>query len=336
MEITRKNYEVYFVDYLEGKLDEKLVDAFIEFLEKNPDLKEELKLFEGVQAIPDTATFSKKNQLYKEKYDEENEFNKAAIANLEGEILGKEKREFENYLSRHPEKQKDAALFTQTILKADENIHYEQKNKLYKKPGRTLVLLWAGRVAAILILAFAIFSVFRTNDKTSVPENRLAQLEDKSEQVEVTPQKKAEPKQVQTQPVIKEEFLQPKTTQNIHENKNVKLEAEKLTPVRIPVENLPAMNARMASLEVQAPQATLATMTLIYDMEIPDEERLLADNLKEKFDLKKLTKAGLNLVTSISNERFTYETNDKGKVTEYNYESRLLAFSIPSSKPAGE
>jgi len=77
-------------------------------------------------------------------------------------------------------------------------------------------------------------------------------------------------------------------------------------------------------------------MTLVYPPVETDDEHLLADNLKGKISLSKITKAGLNIVTSISNERFTYETNNEGKVTEYNYESKLLAFSIPSSKPDKE
>ena len=42
MKINRNNYEVFFMDYLDGNLDESVVNDFIEFLQKNPDLKEEL------------------------------------------------------------------------------------------------------------------------------------------------------------------------------------------------------------------------------------------------------------------------------------------------------
>ncbi|MBC8005772.1 MAG: hypothetical protein H7X84_09885, partial [Verrucomicrobia bacterium] len=46
--ITRDNYEAFFLDYLEGNLEETLIDQFLDFLEKNPDLKEELHLFENI------------------------------------------------------------------------------------------------------------------------------------------------------------------------------------------------------------------------------------------------------------------------------------------------
>ena len=48
MIITRDNYESFFMDYLEGNLEENLIDQFLDFLKQNPDLKEELHLFEEV------------------------------------------------------------------------------------------------------------------------------------------------------------------------------------------------------------------------------------------------------------------------------------------------
>ena len=65
------------------------------------------------------------------------------------------------------------------------------------------------------------------------------------------------------------------------------------------------------------------------------EERFIADVVKEKtgldnLSLNKITKAGLNLVSSISKDKFNYETNKNGKITEVNFDTRLLAFSIPT------
>ena len=108
MKINRNNYEAFFIDYLEGNLDERLVDDFIEFLQQNPDLKEELSLFEPISIGHEEITFNKKELLFKEKYDAENVFNQAAVASVEGDISAMEKIEFENYLSAHPEKQKEA------------------------------------------------------------------------------------------------------------------------------------------------------------------------------------------------------------------------------------
>ena len=182
MDITRENYETWFVDYLEGTLDESMVDRFIEFLQENPDLKEELKLFESVTAVPEELAFTSKNKLYKSKFDLENEFNETAVAAIEGDLDESENAAFEIYLATHPEKQKEKQLFEKTILTADETVLFKKKDQLYKKTGRKVILLWAGRVAAILILAIAIFSLVNRTSETLVPVNQLAQTEETTEQ----------------------------------------------------------------------------------------------------------------------------------------------------------
>ena len=356
MEITRKNYESYFVDYLEGKLDEKLVDQFLEFLQENPDLKAELKLFESASVAPEDAIFSKKDELYKEKYDLEDEFNSAAVARIEENITPKEKREFDAYLSKHPEKEEDLRLFSHTILQADEQIHFAHKNKLYKKPGRAVALFWAGRVAAVLILALAIFSLVNRNEETVAPANQMASVQEKVAKKEETPKEKQIPEPAKAEEVtanteaekdapVKKIVVKPETKQvtpekkenkSIREKHGGRLEEKEAIAERIPLEIPKQMRTLTASIDVHPLNADLGIMTLVYPPVETDDEHLLADNLKGKISLSKITKAGLNIVTSISNERFTYETNNEGKVTEYNYESKLLAFSIPSSKPDKE
>ena len=52
----------------------------------------------------------------------------------------------------------------------------------------------------------------------------------------------------------------------------------------------------------------------------------------DKLSLKKISKAGLNFISNISKDKFKYETDEKGKVVNYNFDSRLMAFSIPAKK----
>lgn len=343
MEITRENYEAYFIDYLEGNLDIALVDRFIEFLQENPDLKEELKLFESVAAVPETTSFAHKKQLYKEIYDLEEEFDRTAIASMEGDLLETEKQSFQKYLAAHPEKNREIALFEKTFLKADENVLFEHKNQLYKKSVRKIVFLWAGRVAAILILALAIFSLLNRNTKTVLPENQMAQVQEKTETKTEVPKEvlpkpetpvQTEEKKTDTKPetpVTEKKNQKKKENRSLREATKGRTVQEDLLTERVLVEVPETMNSLNASISAPATHSELAVMTIVYPDYIPDDERLLTDNLREKVSFKKITRAGLNLVTSLSNERFTYETNEEGKVTEYNYDSRLLAFSIPAT-----
>jgi hypothetical protein len=94
---------------------------------------------------------------------------------------------------------------------------------------------------------------------------------------------------------------------------------------------------RNASLSIPHTDVALAQMKITLP-ETPAqiyEERLLADVVKEKtgignLSLNKVAKAGLNLVANVSNEKFSFDTNTDGQITELNYDSRLLAFSIPT------
>lgn len=347
MKINRNNYEAYFIDYLEGTLDERLVDQFLEFIKLNPDLKEELALFETVSAVPEEISYTKKERLYKEKYDSEKEFDNAAVAKLEGDLSENDKFEFDLYLAEHPEKKQEAALFAHTKLIADESVVFAKKNKLYHKPLGKTILLWSGRVAAVLVLALVVFSLINKNFQEVIPENQLAEVEKVKEnktettvqEVKKTPveeKKKVNPKKAELAPKqeLKKEIPEKKPAHSIRETTKGRLE-EDVVISRIPVEVPAELKGITASLNVHTPKARMGTMYLEYPDYYPEDEMLLADKVKEKFNIGKITKAGLNLAISVSNERFTYETNEQGKVVEYNYDSRLLAFSIPgrNSKP---
>jgi len=191
MKINRNNYETYFIDYIENNLDEKLVYDFIEFLQQNPDLKEELSLFEPISLTPENIIFNKKEMLYKELFDNENEFNRANVAKLEGDLTEPEKSAFEAYLVKHPEKQREAELFDKTKLVPDESIIFIKKDKLYRKPAGKTVLLWTVRIAAVLILSIVIYNLtdqfvspFSKEDKTAQTVNEIQENDINTEPVE--------------------------------------------------------------------------------------------------------------------------------------------------------
>ncbi|RIH63732.1 hypothetical protein D1164_18435 [Mariniphaga sediminis] len=346
MEITRDNYEVYFLDYLEGNLDEKLVDDFIEFIRENQDLKKELELAGHVKVEVENISFDKKGNLYKDKFDLEKEFNQAAVARLEDDLSEKEKANFEKYLASNPEKQKEAALFEKTKLQPDYSIHFPHKGRLYHHSTGRTVLLWTVRVAAILALAFLAYRMTEFNIKnTLAPKNQVAisESETKNETPEpITLPEKAEKKQevvaANKVPKMTEEKTETENQSQHIQQKKVERQPNngEIIIARKPIEIPTRINRYKASLTVQQPNTKLA----VAHLELPEtaeynEERLLADVVREKaainkFSLNTVTKAGLKLVSNISNEKFSYQTNREGEITELNFDSRLLAFSIPT------
>jgi hypothetical protein len=345
MKITRDNYEIYFLDYLEGNLDETLVDDFIDFLRENPDLKAELEMAGTVKVEVENIFFGNKEKLYKEKFDLETEFNRAAVARLEGDLQKSEIAEFEKYLARHPEKQKEAALFEKTRLKADESIVFQKKRKLYHYSAGRTILLWSTRIAAVLVLAFMVYhvadNVLIQNDlhrnQVAVTEKNIKKEPADATVIPNEPEDVPVPAERNSSKPLKKVTPKAEPAKSLRETTKGRMDHERIAEVRMPVEIPEKLTRRNASLIIHQPEVALAQMKITLP-EMPAEqyeERLLADVVREKtgignLSLKKVAKAGLNLVSNVSGEKFSFDTNTDGQITELNYDSRLLAFSIPT------
>lgn len=361
MKINKNNYEPYFIDYLEGNLDEKLVDDFLEFLQQNPDLKEELAMFKSVSLEPEEIKFNKRELLYKNKFDSEDVFNNTSVAFMEGDLTDGEKEQFAKYLELNQEKNKEFHLFEKTRLEPDLAVTFKGKNRLYHRSSGRKVLMWGIRIAAVVVLALTFYVLTDkysnnkiTNSQMAVTEKVTPKKETPAKESTTEEKKQTDPTEKQDQKTEKKpaakttkpKVAEPaqKTRKSLRENSKGRMNETDVATIRIPVETLKPMTQLTASLDIKQPKATLGTMyiTVFEDPVVnTDDERFLADVVKEKTGLNKLSfnkiaKAGLNLVSSISKDKLTYETNKTGKVTEINYDSRLLAFSIPTKGEANK
>ena len=151
--ITRENYEVYYIDFLDGNLSEEMETAFLSFLEANPDLQ----LEEDLPALnPSTESLSafEKQLLKKEEKKpliislETIEY--ALVAQLEGQLTEDEERNLQLWLLNHPAYQTEQAIYAKTIL-APSMISYENKNELYQHTR--IIPLWLSTSAAAASIA---------------------------------------------------------------------------------------------------------------------------------------------------------------------------------------
>lgn len=352
MKITRENYEAYFIDYLEGVLDENMVDDFLEFLQQNPDLKEELALFSPVRLKTEAISFGKKEQLFREKFDIETEFDQAAIAQMEGDLPEAENEKFEKYLQKHPEKKHDVDLFRATRLIPDKSVVFGKKKSIYRYSIGKTALKWSVRIAAVFILAFSFYFLIDNYRNKPLQENQMAAFQNESpgaveQPVNIASSEKNEnteiPETVQQEKNV--QVAQAKKTktpvQEIKEKASEKspaaLTGEGPAPERLPLPIPDRLVGLTASIGEPQFRQNLAAMHLSLPAEISpveDDEHFLAEKIIEKtgldkIDIHKISKAGLDFVRNISKDKFYYQTNNEGKVVEYNYDSRLLAFTIP-------
>jgi hypothetical protein len=164
--INRHNYESFFLDYLEGNLTAEKEKELIDFIEANPDLKEELNGWEDIKvASKDQIIFPGKSSLKKTDsvFPMATPFEEQCIAKLEGDLNKREGTRFDQELKEDNSKHKTYKIYEKTRLLPDYSIVYPNKNdlktisgkdeKLFKLPFYT-ILASAASIALIVGLFF--------------------------------------------------------------------------------------------------------------------------------------------------------------------------------------
>lgn len=163
MMITRENYESFFLDYLENRLDENQKAKLQIFLEKNPDLKEELC---GMELIPltedDPIVFEDKHLLKKNTVISVGKINRKTcqeyfIASAENDLDKTDTILLHRFLDRNPFLKPEYELFRKMHLAPDCSIIYPDKKSLKKgflvflQTHRSLVYSVAAAIIVLLL-----------------------------------------------------------------------------------------------------------------------------------------------------------------------------------------
>lgn len=156
--ITRENYEIYFIDYLDGKLSPSLRAELKAFLLVNPDLEELIEDLKDIRLEPPTKTYPHKNLLKKIPEQECPDY--YAIAYAENVLTAQEKQVLGRQF-RSEEFQALAEEYSRLKLIPDKTIRYEQKQKLYRKHLSKRILFSTIAAAIVLLLTFGLL-IFKT------------------------------------------------------------------------------------------------------------------------------------------------------------------------------
>ncbi|MCB2219889.1 MAG: hypothetical protein KQI35_05790 [Bacteroidetes bacterium] len=168
MKINKENYEIYFLDYFEGRLATEEVAELMVFLESNPQLKDEFDSFEMIFLEADKTISANFQKLKKQDYiPEENidswNYEEKMVAYLEGDLNSSEQEEMKNFIDKNPNARLELNLFRKTFLTAGEEV-YENKNEL-KKTGVLLLygrpLLYAVSAAAAILMLFGLYTLLK-------------------------------------------------------------------------------------------------------------------------------------------------------------------------------
>lgn len=243
IEITRDNYEMYALDYIEGDLAMDIHVKFEVFLSNNPDIATEL---EGLpDFIDDQANHLDPKDLLKLKKgallsadinDENCDYYFAAYH--EGDLNAKEKESVQKFLKANPTKEADFNQMRVLHIPADKSIHYPSKNELKKA---IILPLWIrfARIAAIFLVLLSIaIAYFNQQSKTQeyverekVEQQRpsmqseeeqlkLKGIEQELQVAEVNEQKRSSKTSEEEEKVDKQSGLEFSPLKDENENKN--------------------------------------------------------------------------------------------------------------------
>jgi len=157
-EITRNNYEEYFIDYFDGELNNHEIAELMLFLAKNNDLDNEFNNFKIIKLKKEKIKFNFKKELKKQNLSiTGNLFADKCIDKIENNLTLKDDMAFERYLITNKEKQEEFNNFNKTIISPDLNIIYPNKNKLKKqKTSKTKLFYQYAAIIMALVITFTI------------------------------------------------------------------------------------------------------------------------------------------------------------------------------------
>jgi hypothetical protein len=128
--ITRENYEIIFIDYIDRNLSQSMKDQLDLFLIENPDLKLELEGYEQSSLAPvENDKYEQKNHL---KKIEANNLDEQIAAYIEGDLNKSQRQILETLAKEQPALEKDILMMSKIKLTPSVAEFYAHKEHLKK------------------------------------------------------------------------------------------------------------------------------------------------------------------------------------------------------------
>lgn len=147
--ITKENYEIYFMDYMDGNLSARERAEVEAFLLVHPDLRELLDGMNEVWLEVPVEVFDKKEEIKRTVREREIEY--YAIATAEGVITGEEQTWVDGNVDKDVFK-REVEMYAKVKVKPDPICRFEGKVGVYRKSGAVLFVKRYAAIAAVVAL----------------------------------------------------------------------------------------------------------------------------------------------------------------------------------------
>jgi len=157
MKIDKTNYEIWMIDYFDGKLNADEIDTLMAFLEENQDIKSEFENFENVTIEAEQIRLTSKNELKKPAFTatkniSEDNYEDYFIAFHENDLDENGYKEVFEFVDANPALKSEFGFHSALFVKAQKNLVFADKESLKKKLVFPLYWRIASAAAAILLL----------------------------------------------------------------------------------------------------------------------------------------------------------------------------------------
>lgn len=147
--ITRENYEIYFMEYMDGNLSAREQAEVEAFLLVHPDLRELLDGMNEVWLEVPVEVFDKKEEIKRTVREREIEY--YAIATAEGVITGEEQTWVDGNVDKDVF-EREVEMYAKVKVKPDPICRFEGKVGVYRKSGAVLFVKRYAAIAAVVAL----------------------------------------------------------------------------------------------------------------------------------------------------------------------------------------
>ncbi|TSA35957.1 MAG: hypothetical protein D4R64_08865 [Porphyromonadaceae bacterium] len=336
--LTRNNYEIWFLDYLDGQLSNEQLETFLDFLEQNPDLKQELLGVSGVSLAAGVESLDQKEQLLKSPADIPGiaSMDQLCIARMENDLPEEEARMFDFQLNEYAELAEKYAAFQLTRLNPADSVIYPYKKELLRKT-RILSpwIITAISSAAVILLVWFLWpdppkivtpglaKIEQTATSNQLPSTNIQQpITDNRQPTTIIPVNE-KPAKLESSP---REFIPMNSLSHKSAGAGPRIPDPQSTKILL-ASNYPSaiINSVTAADALTLPQYALQ----LFREKILGEDRILVR--RTRFSMWEVAGAGVDKINSLAgtNMKFNREYDSKGDIMAVSFNSRLFDVESP-------